>query len=129
MDNAFLRYDKRRRTTSLRCPRCGWKFRCPTNQSTRVLCRACEGEVIKNPRKRDEAYLARVRQMPCCICQEDTTVEAHHPRIGSIGMGRKNDDDKAVPLCGRHHRELHTMSEREFWARHGVDPFAYRMPE
>jgi uncharacterized C2H2 Zn-finger protein len=46
MDNAsaFLRFDKQRRTTSLRCPRCGWKFRCPTDQLTRVLCRACESQ-------------------------------------------------------------------------------------
>jgi hypothetical protein len=35
-------------------------------------------------------------------------------------MGTKADDDDAVPLCGRHHRELHTMNEREFWASYGI---------
>jgi hypothetical protein len=35
-------------------------------------------------------------------------------------MGRKADDDKAVPLCGRHHRELHRMNEAEFWASYGI---------
>jgi hypothetical protein len=77
---------------------------------------------MRSPRRRDEAYLARVRREPCCICGDDTSVEAHHPRIGVVGMGRKADDAKAVPLCGRHHRELHTMNEREFWASYGITP-------
>jgi len=56
------------------------------------------------------------------VCGEPTTVEAHHPRFG-VGLGRKADDDKAVPLCGRHHRELHAMgNEREFWASYGITP-------
>jgi hypothetical protein len=74
----------------------------------------------KNPRKRSEAALARVRLEPCCICGDDVSVEAHHPRFG-VGMGTKADDDKAVALCGRHHRELHAMgNEREFWASYGI---------
>jgi hypothetical protein len=28
-----------------------------------------------------------------------------------------------VPLCGRHHREQHTMKEMDFWKCHGKDPF------
>lgn len=74
----------------------------------------------RKPRKRDEGYLHRVRGMPCCICGDDVSVEAHHPRIGIVGAGRKADDRDAVPLCGRHHRELHTMNEREFWASYGM---------
>lgn len=74
----------------------------------------------KRPRRRDEKALDVVRAMPCCICGDPTTVEAHHPRYGT-GMGRKADDDKAMPLCGRHHRELHAMgNEREFWASYGL---------
>jgi hypothetical protein len=75
----------------------------------------------RNPRKRDEGALHRVRQQPCLICGDDVTVEAHHPRVGVIGMGRKNNDDQARPLCGRHHRELHTMNEAEFWASYGFN--------
>jgi hypothetical protein len=74
----------------------------------------------RRPRKRNEARLNEVRAEPCLICSDPVTVEAHHPRIGVIGMGRKNDDDKAVALCGRHHRELHRMNEAEFWASYGI---------
>jgi hypothetical protein len=28
-----------------------------------------------------------------------------------------------VPLCGKHHREQHTMNEMDFWKCHGKDPF------
>jgi hypothetical protein len=75
----------------------------------------------RRPRKRNERALEAVRQMPCCICGDDTSVEAHHPRVGLFALGMKNDDEAAVPLCGRHHRELHAMgNEREFWASYGM---------
>jgi hypothetical protein len=73
----------------------------------------------KRPRRRNAERLHQVRQLPCLICGDPVTVEAHHPRFG-VGMGTKADDDDAVPLCGRHHRELHTMNEREFWASYGI---------
>jgi hypothetical protein len=31
------------------------------------------------------------------------------------GIGRKPPDYFVVPLCGRHHRQQHEGSEREFW--------------
>jgi hypothetical protein len=78
-------------------------------------------ENFKPPRRaRDEQCLAVIRRQPCLICGNDVSVEAHHPRIGVVGMARKADDHAAVPLCGRHHRELHTMNEREFWASYGI---------
>lgn len=73
----------------------------------------------KQPRIFDDGALHRVRQARCLICGDDVTVEAHHPRFG-VGMGTKADDRLAVPLCGRHHRELHRMNEREFWASYGI---------
>jgi hypothetical protein len=76
----------------------------------------------KRPRKRNEQALRQIRELPCLICGDPTTVEAHHPRFG-VGMGSKADDDRAVPLCGRHHRERHAMgSEAEFWASYGIKP-------
>lgn len=88
-------------------------------------------------RCRDEKYLDWIRQQPCCICGDNVHVEAHHPRVGLLnadpGMAQKASDKWALPLCGRHHRELHGMAEREFWAGYGIDQFAlainYRMPD
>ena len=85
-------------------------------------------------RERDEIYLRYIRRQPCCICGDDTTVEAAHLRVGSIGDGKastgmaeKSSDKWALPLCGRHHKEQHRMNELEFWASYGLDPFALAM--
>jgi hypothetical protein len=78
----------------------------------------------KEAREANTSYLAHIRRQPCCVCGDDVHVEAHHPRYG-VGMADKASDRDAVPLCGRHHRELHaTGSEREFWASRGIDPHA-----
>jgi hypothetical protein len=85
----------------------------------------------RQPREHNEAYLDFIRSCPCCLCDDNTTVEAAHLRVGSIGdgkrdtgMGEKSSDRWALPLCGRHHREQHAMDEREFWASYGINPFA-----
>jgi hypothetical protein len=75
----------------------------------------------RQPRERDSEYLDFIRAEPCCICGDDVHVEAHHPRM-TAGMAQRCDDDLAVPLCGKHHRKLHRMNEREFWASYGIDP-------
>ena len=88
----------------------------------------------RHPRQHDELYLRYIRRQPCCLCNEDTTVEAAHLRVGSIndgkrptGYGEKSSDKWALPLCGRHHREQHSMGEAAFWASYGVNPFALSM--
>jgi hypothetical protein len=89
---------------------------------------------FRDPRQHDDEYLAYIRQQRCCICGDDTSVEAAHLKVGSInhdkrdtGMAEKSSDKWALPLCGRHHREQHTKNEREFWASYGIDPFALSM--
>ena len=95
---------------------------------------------FRNWRIRDEGYLDWIRQQPCCICGDDVFVEAAHLRVSSInigkngtGMGEKPSDKWALPLCGKHHREQHTMnrgnsglvitSTRSAW-RSGIRPGA-----
>jgi hypothetical protein len=89
---------------------------------------------FREPREHDEAYLAYIRQQRCCICGDNTTVEAAHLRVGSIndgkrptGLGEKSSDKWALPLCARHHREQHASNELQWWASHGIDPFALAM--
>ncbi|MBO0715929.1 MAG: DUF968 domain-containing protein [Rhizobiales bacterium] len=87
----------------------------------------------RQPRQHDPEYLDYIRQQPCCICGDNTATEAAHLRVGIIGasvpkratgMGEKSSDRWALPLCGKHHREQHSMNELEFWASYGIDPFA-----
>jgi hypothetical protein len=84
----------------------------------------------RQPRVRDEAHLRFIRSLPCCVCGDDTTVEAAHLRVGSIGHGKpitgmqeKPSDAWCLPLCNAHHREQHSMNELAFWKSHEIDPF------
>lgn len=41
-------------------------------------------------------------------------------------MGLKSGDDWAVPLCHKHHMDLHSYGdERLWWDLQGVDPIAW----
>ena len=84
----------------------------------------------RQPRQHDNKRLEFIRSLPCCICKDDTTTEAAHIRTGSLahgksftGMQEKPSDKWTVPLCGKHHREQHTMNELEFWKKYQIDPF------
>ena len=85
----------------------------------------------RQPRVKDNKHLDYIRSLPCCICGEDTTVEAAHVRTASLehgklytGKAEKPSDKWAVPLCGRHHREQHDFgNELKWWASKGIDPF------
>lgn len=57
------------------------------------------------PPLRLEAYLARVRQMECCMCHAPPPSDPHH--YGPRGVGQKTDDVRVVPLCRGCHEALH----------------------
>ena len=74
-------------------------------------------------------HLAFVRTLSCVVCGNDTSTEAAHVRMMDMriakpitGMQIKPDDKFTLPLCGRCHREQHTMNEREFWDSRQTDP-------
>lgn len=79
------------------------------------------------PRQHDAGHLDAIRQCPCLACGVDVGIEAAHVRFSTPGrpnpgIGKKPDDSAAVPLCGTCHRDQHSGSENEFWARHMIDP-------
>jgi len=56
----------------------------------------------------DPAYLARVRDLPCIICesfgmQQTSPTTAHHPIMGR-GGSRRTPDAMAIPICDGHHQ-------------------------
>jgi hypothetical protein len=82
----------------------------------------------RTPRQRDEKHLSFIRQLPCLVTGR-TPVEAAHVRYADVtrdkphtGKGEKPDDRFAVPLHWEIHREQHSMGERDFWERQGIDP-------
>lgn len=79
-------------------------------------------------RRRDEKHLAFIRTLPCIICDDPTSTQACHIRFADLrigkdnpGVGQKPDDRFTLPQCGKHHREQHSMNEREFWKQYGID--------
>lgn len=83
-------------------------------------------------RERDNGFLAFVRRQPCAAVNLgdcEGRIEAAHIRFGTPdrpnpGLGRKNHDRWANPLCMKHHAEQHRGREIDFWARVGIDPAA-----
>jgi len=60
--------------------------------------------------KPDPKYLAKVRTLPCCICeafgfQQTSQTQAHHPICERYGRERVPDHE-AIPLCEGHHQGL-----------------------
>ena len=84
-------------------------------------------------RERDPLFLAYLRRQPCeasHLGDCDGRIEAAHIRYSdgpgrcNPGMGRKNHDRHANPLCHHHHQhDQHKRRERAFWASLGKDAY------
>ena len=77
-------------------------------------------------RLRDVRYLAYVRGKPCLVC--GSPADAHHIQFAQPrGLGRKTGDQYAVPVCRRHHVDLHTggVGEKTWWALQGINPVTW----
>ena len=79
---------------------------------------------VKELRIKDKNYLKWVASNPCILCQQNGC-NAHHityaiPR----GFGLKVGDQFTLPLCVKHHHQLHNcgMSERDFWTKIDIEP-------
>lgn len=60
----------------------------------------------RSARVRDVAYLALVRQQPCCAAYLggcEGPIEADH--VGRRGLGQKCSDYETIALCRLHHRQ------------------------
>jgi hypothetical protein len=83
---------------------------------------------LKRPREKDERHCDFIRSLRCVVCQDNTTVECAHirfsdARVAKVNPGSHRPHDRwTLPVCGKHHREQHTMEERAFWIRYGIDP-------
>jgi hypothetical protein len=61
---------------------------------------------------RSRKHLDFVRSKACVFCGQRADEAHHHSRrAGGGGVGLKGCDLLTVPLCGRHHRELHKRGE------------------
>lgn len=80
------------------------------------------------PRVQSRKHWEFIRQCPCLLCGDNTTIECAHVRYSEplaakpiTGIGNRAGD-WVIPLCGAHHREQHQNGERNWWAKQGIDP-------
>jgi hypothetical protein len=74
-------------------------------------------------RVRDKEHLRHVTAQPCVLCSA-RPAEAHHIRFAQPrALGRKVSDEFTVPLCRKHHRDVHhSGNEAAWWHDIGIDP-------
>ena len=74
-------------------------------------------------RIRDKEHLRYVASQPCLLCSSVPS-DAHHIRFAQPrAMARKVGDEFTVPLCRKHHDELHQYgNEAAWWHDMGIDP-------
>ena len=79
---------------------------------------------LDEPRRiRDKEHLRHVSTQPCLLCSAVPS-DAHHIRFAQPrAIGRKVGDEFTVPLCRKHHHELHQYgNEAAWWHDMGIDP-------
>ena len=79
---------------------------------------------LGEPRRvRDKAHLRHVGAQPCLLCS-GVPSDPHHLRFAQVrALGRKVSDEFTVPLCRKHHREVHhSGNEAAWWHDMGIDP-------
>ena len=79
--------------------------------------------------RKDQSYLAFIRQVPC-IVTGTLPVEAAHlstanPKYCHMGRGKgqKAHDRWALPLSPEEHRVQHSLGERLYWGISKIDPW------
>jgi hypothetical protein len=75
------------------------------------------------PPVRDAAHLRFIRSQPCIVAAQCAgPVQAHHVRTGTNGgTSLKPSDIWCVPVCNKHHREIHDNGQATFAAAHRLD--------
>jgi hypothetical protein len=76
-------------------------------------------------RIKNSKHLVWVRQQGCLLCGGFS--HAHHLMFAEpSAMGKKSGDNFAVPLCPKHHAELHMYGdEKTWWDLKGIDPMEW----
>ena len=87
----------------------------------------------RGERRRDErscpAHRAWIRRHHCCVpgCL-NRDIECAHVRSGTDGgTALKPSDRWCISLCSQHHREQHSIGERAFERRYGIDLYELAM--
>ena len=74
-------------------------------------------------RYHSEKRLRLARGEPCLVCGIPGSSAHHLTYMQPAAMSMKVGDQYTVPLCHKHHMELHAHgNEKQWWALQGVEP-------
>ena len=83
----------------------------------------------KQPRKQDGDHLRWIKTLPCVVTGSRVNVDPAHISFGDLqfaklsrGKGMKADDKYVVPLSRVEHDKQHSMGERQYWDKTGINP-------
>lgn len=103
------------------------------NRRTRPASRIAKAPLqhVRQPDPRtSRSHADFIRSLPCCCCGAPPRSEQAHIRTGTDGgMSLRPSDRYSVPLCPSCHRtgpnpqHQTKLSEAEWWAEKGVDPY------
>ena len=80
---------------------------------TRIKARNAKRKGSRFPKRRDPAYCAWIRTLPCTADTAWCSGRIECAHVVSRGAGG-DDRGNTVPLCLRHHREQHSIGIRSF---------------
>src|SRR6185436_8408121 len=87
----------------------------------------------RQPRFKCALHLRFVSELPCLVRKQFGVQVAHirfaDPRVDKTnpGLGVKPHDYWVVPLHPEEHAKQHSMNERKYWERVGIDPILYAL--
>ena len=104
--------------------------RSPLRRKTRIKARNAKRGGSRFPKRRDPAYCAWIRTLPCLLCDNLAVldwIDAGKPcggpvecaHVRSRGAGGP-DVANTVPLCRKHHRQQHDIGIRSFERIYGI---------
>ena len=68
---------------------------------------------------RDKKYIKFIREFSCVVCQAPPPSDPHHSETG--GRGTKASDTTCIPLCHRHHFQVHQVGKQSFAKMYDID--------
>ena len=68
--------------------------------------------------ERDSKYISWIKANPCIICGYPFS-DPHHSSTG--GKGTKASDYTCLPLCHKHHQEIHQIGKQTFQAKYNIN--------
>jgi hypothetical protein len=82
--------------------------------------------ILRGPKREWPRHRRWVRSFGCCVggCLNSDIEFCHVRSAANSGTSLKPSDIYGISLCAAHHRQQHSIGQREFEKRHSLDLWA-----